>query len=169
VPYGVTGIVEELRARVVLPSPDGVKARDWLFAFSPEDEVDYCLYRLSSGEHLEPYEIPNDIPQSRAEAVFRYFQSTPSAGFGALRRDYEKLLTVAAAAAEGPESVVWLIRFLPGGDLDSMHFPQAHHHAYEASRRARVRVLRDGTVRPIPVTRDVRPAAPAAPASPPPV
>ncbi|MGC5567090.1 NACHT domain-containing protein [Streptomyces sp. FR-108] len=167
VPYGVTGIVEDLRTRAGLEGPDGVKARDWLFAFSPEDEVDDCLNRLSSGEHLEPYEIPNDIPRSRVEAVFRYFQDTPSAGFGALRRDYEKLLTVAAAAAEGLESVVWLIRFLPGGDLDSIHFPQAHHHAYEASRRARVRVLRDGTVRPIAVTRDARPTSPAS--SPPPV
>ncbi|MGW7238187.1 hypothetical protein [Streptomyces sp. NPDC054804] len=72
-------------------------------------------------------------------------------------------LTTAAAASEGAESVGWLIRFLPGGDLHSMHFPQAHHHAYEASRRARVRVLRDGSVRPIAVTRDGRAGAPAPP------
>ncbi|MEU6348968.1 NACHT domain-containing protein [Streptomyces sp. NPDC047072] len=161
VPYGVAGIVEDLRDRVHLPSPDGEKARDWLYAFSPEDEVDDCLHRLSSGVHLGTYEIPNRIPSSRAEAVFRYFQSTPSAGFGTLRRDYEKLLTAAATAAEGVEAVAWLVRFLPGGDLGSMHFPQAHHHAYEASRRARVRVLRDGTVQPISVIRDGRSASPA--------
>jgi hypothetical protein len=165
-PYGVTGIVEDLRARAGLPGAEGVKARDWLYAFSPEDEVDNCLYRLSSGEHLEHHEIPNNIPPSRALAVFQYFRSTPSAGFGSLRRDYEKLLTLAAAATEGPESVAWLVRFLPGGDLDCMHFPQAHHHAYEASRRARVRVLRDGTVHPIPVGRDARPTPPLT--SPPP-
>ncbi|MET9904478.1 NACHT domain-containing protein [Streptomyces sp. NPDC006446] len=149
VPYGVTGIVEDLRARAGLSGRDGVKARDWLYAFSPEDEVDDCLYRLSSGEHLGRYEIPDHVPPSRTKTVFQYFQSTPSAGFGSLRSDYEKLLTVAAAAAEGAESVAWLVRFLPGGDLSSMYFPQAHHHAYEASRRARVRVLRDGSVRPI--------------------
>ncbi|MET9893461.1 NACHT domain-containing protein [Streptomyces sp. NPDC006465] len=149
VPYGVTGIVEDLRARAGLSGRDGVKARDWLYAFSPEDEVDDCLYRLSSGEHLGRYEIPDHVPPSRTKTVFQYFQSTPSAGFGSLRSDYEKLLTVAAAAAEGAESVAWLVRFLPGGDLSSMYFPQAHHHAYEASRRARVRVLRDRTVRPI--------------------
>lgn len=111
--------------------------------------MDDCLYRLSSGEHLGRYEIPDHVPSSRTKTVFQYFQSTPSAGFGSLRSDYEKLLTVAAAAAEGAESVAWLVRFLPGGDLSSMYFPQAHHHAYEASRRARVRVLRDRTVRPI--------------------
>ncbi|MFD4508485.1 NACHT domain-containing protein [Streptomyces sp. NPDC058457] len=165
-PYGVTGIVEELRARAGLPGTDGVKARDWLYAFSREDEVDDCLRRLSSGEHLNTYEVPNDVPPSRTQAVFRYFQSTPSAGFGNLRNDYEKLLTATAAATEGPESVAWLIRFLPGGDLDSMHFPQAHRHAYEASRRARVRVLRDGTVRPIAVVQDSVPAAPVPPRSP---
>ncbi|MGW2959217.1 NACHT domain-containing protein [Streptomyces sp. NPDC001220] len=162
-PYGVTGIVEDLRTRSWLPDAEGVKARDWLYAFSPEDEVDDCLQRLSSGEHLQEYTIPNRIPPSRTQAVFRYFQSTPSAGFGTLRGDYEKLLTTAAAAAEGAESVGWLIRFLPGGDLHSMHFPQAHHHAYEASRRARVRVLRDGSVRPIAVTRDGRAGAPVPP------
>lgn len=158
VPYGVTGIVEDLRAKAGREGIDGVKARDWLYAFSPEDEVDDCLARLSSGRHLQPYVVPNIIPQSRAQTVFRYFASTPSAGFGSLRNDYEKLLTAAAAAAEGADSVAWLVRFLPGGDLDSMHFRQAHHHAYEASRRARVRVLRDGTVQPIAVTRDARSA-----------
>ncbi|MFF7071324.1 NACHT domain-containing protein [Streptomyces pseudovenezuelae] len=164
VPYGVSGIVEELRVKAGMPDPEGVKARDWLYAFSPEDEVDHCLGRLGNGLHLARHTIPDRVPPSRVQAVFQYFQGTPSAGFGVLRRDYEKLLTVAAAAAEGPDSVAWLVRFLPGGDLGSMYFPQAHHHAYEASRRARVRVLRDGTVRPIAVRRD----DPAASSVPPP-
>lgn len=159
VPYGVSGIVEELRVKADLPDREGVKARDWLYAFSPEDEVDDCLRRLGNGLHLARHTIPDRIPPSRVQSVFQYFQGTPSAGFGVLRRDYEKLLTVAAAAAEGADSVAWLVRFLPGGDLGSMYFPQAHHHAYEASRRARVRVLRDGTVRPIAVRRDVPPAS----------
>ncbi|MET8977737.1 NACHT domain-containing protein [Streptomyces sp. NPDC004539] len=163
VPYGVTGMVEALRTRAALPGDDGVKARDWLYAFSPEEEVDDCLWRLGSGEHLASYEIPNEIPPSRSLTVFRYFQSTPSAGFGTLRGDYEKLLTAAAAAADGVESVAWLIRFLPGGDLAGMHFPQAHHHAYEAARRARVRVLRDGTLQPLSLTQAAPPASPAPP------
>ncbi|MFD8300763.1 NACHT domain-containing protein [Streptomyces sp. NPDC059690] len=163
VPYGTAGIVDELRSRAGMPDRDGVKARDWLYAFSPEDEVDDCLDRLSRGEHLGRYAIPDRIPPSRVQTVFRFFQSTPSAGFGILRRDYEKLLTAAAAAADGADSVAWLVRFLPGGDLAGMHFPQAHHHAYEASRRARVRVLRDGSVHPLTVTRDARQASSAPP------
>ncbi|MFK4101397.1 NACHT domain-containing protein [Streptomyces sp. NPDC019531] len=163
VPYGISGIVEDLRVRAGMPDREGVKARDWLYAFSPEDEVDDCLDRLSTGAHLPRQLIPDRVPQSRAQTVFRYFQGTPSAGFGVLRRDYAKLLTAAAAAAEGADSVAWLVRFLPCGDLNSMYFPQAHHHAYEASRRARVRVLRDGTVQPLAVRRDARSASSAPP------
>ncbi|MEU9381548.1 hypothetical protein AB0D38_11370, partial [Streptomyces sp. NPDC048279] len=76
-----------------------------------------------------PCTVPNRIPASRAQAVFQYFRSTPSAGFGPPRGDFEKPLTGAAAAAEGAESVGWLIRFLPGGGLDTMRLPQAHHRA----------------------------------------
>lgn len=162
VPYGVDGIVMSLRAQAGQQGHQGFVSRAWLNVFSPEDAVDHCLYRLNSGERLQPYEVPDRVPSSRVHAVFRYFELTPSARF-APRSDYEKLLTAAAAAVEGTDELAWLIRFLPGGDLAGAHFPQARHHAHQASRRAQVRVLRDGTLHPLTLGRGVRPASPAPP------
>ncbi|HEY8985621.1 MAG TPA: hypothetical protein VIU15_39380, partial [Streptomyces sp.] len=164
-PYGLDGIVAELRARVEPGSldPETEVSRAWLYLLSPETEVDDHLYRLRRGLARGAARLP-EVPPSRAEAVFRYFEDTPSAATDR-RRDYETLLTRAATAAEGPAAVDWLVRFLPGGDLVSPNFPQAHHHAYEAARRARVRILRDRSVVPIPVTRADPPASPAPPPS----
>ncbi|MFJ8785360.1 NACHT domain-containing protein [Streptomyces sp. NPDC102476] len=162
VPYGVEGIVTSLRAQAEEPGRQGYVSRAWLNVFSPEDAVDHCLRRLESGERLRPYEVPDRVPSSRVQAVFRYFELTPSARFTP-RGDYEKLLAAAAAAVENADELACLIRFLPGGDLAGAHFPQAHHHVHQASRRAQVRVLRDGTLHPLTLGRDVRPASPAPP------
>ncbi|QNP70719.1 NACHT domain-containing protein [Streptomyces roseirectus] len=164
-PYGLDAVVTELRARVD-PGAPGYAAdasRAWLYALSPEAEVDDYLHQLRRGRSQRLVRIPDQVPPSRAEAVFRYFEDTPSAAITGHRRDYEFLLTRAAIAAEGAAAVAWLVRFLPGGDLAGDHFPQAHHYAYEAARRARVRVLRDRTTRPLTLTRAAPPASPAPP------
>ncbi|WP_240553893.1 SulP family inorganic anion transporter [Streptomyces niveiscabiei] len=167
-PYGLDAVVAELRSGVGQERPEGQlsAARAWLYVLSPEDEVDDHLDRLRLGRSRIFGRFPARVPPSRAEAVFRYFQDTPSAATTGPRRDHETLLTLAATSAEGPTAVAWLVRFLPGGDLAGAHFPQAHHYAYEAARRARVRILRDRTIQPVPVTRD---APPASPVPPPPV
>ncbi|MEX3103720.1 MULTISPECIES: SCO5717 family growth-regulating ATPase [unclassified Streptomyces] len=164
-PYGLDAVVAELRSGVEQERPEGQlsAARAWLYVLSPEDEVDDHLDRLRLGRSRIFGRFPARVPPSRAEAVFRYFQDTPSAATTGPRRDHETLLTLAATSAEGPTAVAWLVRFLPGGDLAGPHFPQAHHHAYEAARRARVRILRDRTIQPVPVTRDAPPASPVPP------
>ncbi|GAQ55119.1 NACHT domain-containing protein [Streptomyces acidiscabies] len=167
-PYGLDSIVADLRTRVgpVRSIQESPAPRAWLYALSPEDEVDHYLDHARRGwlgePDVAPDRVPDRVPPSRADAVFRYFQDTLSAITGR-RRDHETLLTLAATAAEGPTAVTWLTRFLPGGDLAGPHFPQAHHHAYEAARRARVRILRDRTIQPIPVTQAAPPTSPAPP------
>ncbi|WP_079195416.1 NACHT domain-containing protein [Streptomyces acidiscabies] len=162
-PYGLDGIVADLRSRVELSDITRADAaRPWLYVLSPEDEVDHYLDRLRRGQPGGISSVPARVPPSRAEAVFRYFQDTPSAATSQ-HGYYRLLLTRTATAAEGPTAVTWLTRFLPGGDLAGPHFPQAHHHAYEAARRARVRILRDRTIQPIPVTQAAPPTSSAPP------
>ncbi|WP_416972325.1 NACHT domain-containing protein [Streptomyces sp. 4F14] len=165
-PYGLDAIVAELRTRVDPGYTDRYvldASCAWLYALSPEDEVDHYLHGLRRGQSQRLVRVPRRVPPARTEAVFRYFQDTPSTAVTGHRDDYELLLTLAATTADDPTAVTWLVRFLPGGDLAGAHFPQAHHHAYEAARRARVRILRDRTIQPIPLTRDAPPASPAPP------
>ncbi|MDX3384617.1 NACHT domain-containing protein [Streptomyces niveiscabiei] len=162
-PYGLDALVADLRSGVEQGRfGDESSARAWLYVFSPEDEVDHYLYRLRLGRYLGSDRLPARVPSSRVEAVFRFFQDNPSVANSAWGA-YDSLLARTATAAETPTAVAWLVRFLPGGDLAGAHFPQAHHHAYEAARRARVRILRDRTIQPVPVTRDAPPASPVPP------
>ncbi|MGQ4389322.1 NACHT domain-containing protein [Streptomyces sp. SAS_270] len=146
-PYGVSDLIEHFCTIARGPEEMTHDAFTWLRALDPEAEVDIHLDRLGSGDTLSRYDLPDQIPLSRIHTVLQYFLDTPPER--SHRAYYGTLLRAAANLARDQESVAQLLRLIPESNASRAHFPEAFNWAYEASRRARVRVLPGHTIVPL--------------------
>lgn len=140
--------------------PFSSKAR-WLAEFNPEAAFDRYLHRLSDPA-TDPVAVaytPWKLPRSRVPAALsgiRALRSRPDAIRG---HGTSYLLTAISAAGDDTETVVGLLslvalfgnlpHFADQGDETHETYHGLHRALYTVSRRARVRVLKDGTVVPI--------------------
>ncbi|MGW1491748.1 NACHT domain-containing protein [Streptomyces sp. NPDC002402] len=144
-PYGAVGIeqhlVEELRA-----NSGSHVALSWLQEFNLEAWADCYVNVYSRESHLRTRAIPSTVPQSRANAVLRCIAEDPRRHRQLRGTETKQLLRMIAAAADDSESVAVLLKMIYRDRLAE----EAHSAAYLVSRRARVRVLPNHSIEPLP-------------------
>jgi len=143
-PYGDLGIAQGFFGMDLASPVTADHALGWLNELAPEAGVDLYLRLGGQGRLGIGSPTPTQVPPSRAHAVLEY---TRGAGMSS---EYEtkSLLSVAAASADDAESVgllLWHVR-QSVGEISYDAYDLAH----TVSRRARVRVLRDHTIEPLP-------------------
>ncbi|MGI5377564.1 NACHT domain-containing protein [Streptomyces sp. CA-251387] len=140
-----------------LPVPMDKDVLAWTLAFGREAGIDAYLspHLISHGlfDTDVMIEVMPHIPNSRVQAVLRH--CLRDRNVRVVDPDVLRLLDWAAAAANDPEAVAMLLRFLPRGRKEGPvqgvgARDKAHDLAYAVSRRARVRVLPDHTIVPLP-------------------
>ncbi|MDF3146785.1 MULTISPECIES: NACHT domain-containing protein [unclassified Streptomyces] len=151
-PYGDFGVVQHFFDRAATGRGgfhDG-HAAYWLEAFAPEAAMDACLLRLREDTQALEGSFPPKVPRSRAHAVLRYGLDNLEAGSPVAADTYEALLRSVAGVADDAETVAGLLRFIDPALEPPFPHDAAHSAAYAVSRRARVRVLPDHTIVPLP-------------------
>ncbi|MEW1826276.1 NACHT domain-containing protein [Streptomyces sp. NPDC088196] len=143
-PYGDLAVAQHLSDADVTSRRAVDHALGWLYALAPEAGVDLYL-RLSRQEVLDiRAPSPTQVPYSRVHAVLEYTHGASASS----EYDLRSLLSAAAAVADDAESVGLLLRHVrqPDHEIGGHAYDLAH----TVSRRARVRVLRDHTIEPLP-------------------
>ncbi|MCZ4121375.1 NACHT domain-containing protein [Streptomyces sp. H39-S7] len=132
----------------------------WLGEFNPEASFDRYLHQLSVPTiHPAAVHAPWELPPSRVPAALagiRALHSQPAHISGTAT---SRLLSAISEVGDDTETVVGLLslvdlfgnlrHFADPGDEASQSYRGLHRALYAVSRRARVRVLKDGTVVPI--------------------
>lgn len=143
--YGATGIAQHYFDAALVMNSEGEQARAWLKEFDPDALTDVCL-QLLVRTPLLAYEFPSAVPRSRVSAVLRSVLDAKERGAGHANVAYWTLLRQLAGVADDKGSVAGLLKLIDHDELSGV----AHDAAHEASRRARVRVLPDHTIIPLP-------------------
>jgi hypothetical protein len=157
-PYGDIGLGRHFSENVDKSGAWSSDAVSWLFAFDPEEGIDAYLTPAGPRRGYFVTEVMIEViprtPSSRVHAIIEYCLRETSLDL--ISPECEKVLDWAAAAADDVESVALLLRFLPErGEEDTAEGRgsrslRAYDLAYAVSRRARVRVLPDHTIVPLP-------------------
>ncbi|MGW1529279.1 NACHT domain-containing protein [Streptomyces sp. NPDC001588] len=151
-PYGAIGILQRFRVDPDLPREELRDAYEWLKAFDSEAWVDsYVDPSLNRAQRDIVRSFPASIPKSRANAVLSVlaadFAGLSGDGRSALASRTRGLLRNSAAAADDIDSLKTLLSVIAhAGELAE----EAHSAAHAVSRRARVRVLPDHEIEPLP-------------------
>ncbi len=151
-PYGVSGMVQHLRALAETSHREQRDAYEWLAVLDSEAWVDSILRRYSSRAVRDLLLYSHlSIPKSRVNAVLGAvasdFGARPQKSQPVADRRKRRLLGKAAAVADDIKSLEIILSMIAHGDEMA---EEAHSAAYTVSRRARVRVLRDHRIEPLP-------------------
>lgn len=126
------------------------RARSWLDAFAPEAAVDAFLVHMEHRDGSSPHYLPSRIPRSRVRAVLRYARDDLARALPVFGFHYGELLRSVGKIADDAETVAGLLQLANPARGFLFPYDDAYSAAYEVSRHARVRVLPNHKIVPLP-------------------